>query len=373
MMIRQTFIRLHITAWSLLVLTGCSESLDQEAALHDAQEEVVRVTVAEIQPWRKGTSRRFPGVVRPGRRAMLSTRASGTIQAIRVEAGDRVSAGDELVSVESRDVEAMLEAAESQVKAAEAAHEQTIRDVQRLQRLAAEDLIARNRLEYAQVKQREAAAQAEQARAQVRIQQVNRSYAHIAAPFDGIVSDLLLDEGTFTGPGHPVLILEDRSSVRIDVPVSARMAEQIAASEDLSIVSPLSDETFSVRYVATVPAPELGGTGQFVRLSLAEPPAVLQPGQVVDVVLTVPASTDWVALPRSALIARGQLTGTMVVDQQQEQPVVRLRWIQTADDVSDDAKTIAVTQGLAVGEHVVLNPSPKLHDGQRVDPELEAP
>lgn len=370
---RQAWIRFNVAAGSLLILAGCSGSGDREATPDSGRDAAVQVTVSEIQPWQQGSTRQLPGVVRPGRRAVLSTRVSGTIHSIGIEAGDHVVAGDELARVESRDVAAVVAAAESQVKAAEAAHDQAVRDVERLQRLAGEDLIARNRLEHARVKQREAGAMAEKARAELRVQRINRRYANISAPFDGIVSEILLDEGTFTGPGQPVLILEDRSSLRIDVPVSSRDADFLASSERLSIVSPLLSDPLSARYVATVPAFESAGAGQRVRLSLENPPAALLPGQVVDVLLPMPAGEDWVALPRAALIRRGQLTGAMVIEQKQSESVVRLRWIRTADGAPGDESTIPVSQGLSVGEHVVLHPSIKLRDGQPVQPERGAP
>lgn len=373
MITRQACGRLQVAAWSCLILAGCAGSENQTTKSEGAQTNAVEVKVAEVTHWQHGSHRTLPGVVRPGRRAALSTRSSGTIKAIRVEAGDQVASGDVLAHVESRDVEAMVAAAKQQVQAAEAAYEQAVRDVERLQHLAAEDLIATNRLEQAQVKQRQAAAQAEKARSQFRVQQVNRAYTKVSAPFDGVVSEVLLDEGSFTGPGQPVLILEDRSRLRIDVTTSQQMAEQISRSKHLAVLNPLSGERHAVRYVATIPALETGGVGQRVRLAMTDPPATLWPGQVVDVLMKVAAKRDWVALPRKALIQRGQLTGTLVVKQEQNQSVVRLRWIQTVDGVFGEGSVIAVAQGLTVGEQVVLNPSRRLRDGQVVLPDGEAP
>lgn len=370
---RQAFIRLHVSAWLLVVLAGCSKSRDSEAVPDREREEPIRVTVSAIQPWQEGASRHLPGVVRPGRRAVLSTRGNGTLQSTRVEAGDRVAAGEELAQVESRDLDAVVFAAEAHVKAAEAAHEQAVRDAERLQRLAEEDLIARNRLEHARVKQRTTAAQAENARAELTAQRVNRGYAQITAPFRGIVSEVLVDEGSFIGPGQPVLVLEDRTTLRIDIPVSRQMAGLLASNKKLSVVSPRIREPLSVRYVAIVPALETGSAGQLVRFSVENPPPALDPGQVVDVRLHSPARKDWVALPRAALIRRGQLTATLVLEPTREDALIRLRWIRIAGGTAGDDPVVPVSQGLEVGEWVVLHPAPDLRDGQPVDPERVSP
>jgi hypothetical protein len=72
------------------------------------------------------------------------------------------------------------------------------------------------------------------------------------------------------------------------------------------------------------------------------------------------------ALPRAALIRRGQLTGTMVFEQKNEKAFVYLRWIRTVAGEPGENDFIPVSQGLETGELVVLNPSPDLRDGQQV-------
>lgn len=368
---RKSHLFFHFLVWSMLVLTGCSESEKNDTALGLGQDEPVEVKVAEIQPWPKSSSRHFPGVVRPGRRAMLSTRANGTIQSIHVQAGDQVTAGELMARIESRDVEAVIAAAQEQLKAAEAAHDQAVRDVGRLQRLYAEDLIARNRLEQARLKQQEIEANVEKVRAELSVQKINREYAHITAPFIGMVSEVIMDEGSFTGPGQPVLVIEDRSTLRIDVPVPAKIADRLTSGEMLSIVSPLLSEPFAARYVATIPVLEGALAGQILRLAVETPPPALQPGQVVDVVLHEAEKKDRVALPQAALIRRGQLTGTMVLTQEKGKPFVHLRWIRTVAGEAGETDFIPVSQGLKTGESVVLDPSADLRDGQHVRPVRE--
>ncbi|NOG32187.1 hypothetical protein HLB35_11235 [Halomonas sp. TBZ9] len=96
----------------------------------------------------------------------------------------------------------------------------------------------------------------------------------------------------------------------------------------------------------------------------------LAPGQVVSVLVPDRAqqtqASEWVGLPQAALLRRGQLTGTLVVEQTSSGSVVRLEWIKLANPPANDSELIPVTQGLTVGDKVVLNPSVKLEDGQTV-------
>jgi len=351
---------------TVLVLTGCFESREPDTASDPGTKEPVTVKVAKIKPWQKPLTRNFPGVVSPGRRAVLSTRVNGTITSIKVEAGDHVSAGAVLAHIESRDVEAAIAGVKAQLKAAEVAAAKAMRDVNRLKRLYEEDLIARNRLELARVKQQKSAANLEKIRAELQVQQVNRSYAHITAPFTGIVSEVLMDEGSFTGPGRPVLILKDRTTLQIDVPIPSKTADQITPKDILSVSDPSMSKPLQARYVAIIPPMKNAAAGQVLRLSLENPPETIQPGQVVTVLLNETRQKGLVALPSAALIRRGQLTGVLVVEQKQNKDVVSLRWIRLVPQKSGENSFMPVSQGLDAGEFVVLNPSSDLQDGQQI-------
>ena len=358
--------------FAILLLAGCFESGDHNGASDPGTKEPVTVKVVEIKPWQNPFSRHFPGVVSPWRRAVLSTRTNGTITSIRVQAGDHVSAGAVLVHIESRDIEAAITGAKAQLKAAEIAADKALRDVNRLEKLYEEDLIARNRLELARVKQQKSAAKVEKIRAGLQVQQVNQSYAHISAPFAGTVSEVVMDEGSFIGPGRPVLILEDRTTLQIDVPVPAQTADQIIPQDMVSVLDPSMSQPLQAGYVAILPAMENSSAGQVLRLSLKNPPKTIQPGQVVTVLINETGQRGLVALPAAALIRRGQLTGVLVVEQKQNKYFVSLRWIRLAPQKFGENSFMPVSQGLNAGEFVVLNPSSDLQDGQQIQMDRES-
>jgi RND family efflux transporter MFP subunit len=363
---RKSTIHLYWSLFAILVLIGCFETQGHDTPSDPGTTEPVTVKVAEIKPWKKPLSRHFPGVVSPGRRAVLSTRVNGTIKSIRVQAGDHVSSGTLLARIESRDIDAAIAAAKAQLKAAEISAAKALQDVNRLKRLYGEDLIARNRLELAQVKQQKSAATVEKIRAGLQAQQVTRSYAHIRAPFTGMVSKIIMDQGSFIGPGRPVLILEDRTTLQIDVPIPSKTADQIAPQDTLSVLDPSMNTPLQARYVTILPAMENSSAGQVLRLSLKNPPKAIQPGQVVTVLLNETGQKALVALPGAALIRRGQLTGVLVVEQKHKKEFVYLRWIRLATQQSGENNFIPVSQGLDAGEFVVLNPSSNIRDGQQI-------
>jgi hypothetical protein len=139
----------------------------------------------------------------------------------------------------------------------------------------------------------------------------------------------------------------------------------------LSVLDPSMRQPLQARYVAILSPMGNASAGQVLRLSLENPPETIQPGQVVTVLLNETGQKGLVALPRAALIRRGQLTGVLVVEQTQNKDFVYLRWIRLAVQKSGENNFIPVSQGLDPGEFVVLNPSSDLRDGQQIRADRE--
>jgi RND family efflux transporter MFP subunit len=310
---------------------------------------------------------------------------SGTLTHVHVAAGDKVEEGDLVAQVDTRDVLAALDAARSQVEAAQSAYSKAQLDVQRLERLYAEDLIARNRLERARVEFAGRKNALEQARTQVRLQQTNLEYARIRAPFAGVVSEVPVDQGSFVGPGTTLVVLEDRSALRIDAPVSAHTAQTIRGNNPGFLVkSPSTDQHYSASFQDIIPSMKEGGIGQILRLQLKAHGAI-QPGEVVEIAINMPLQNDIetelnpkqlpTCIPRSALIHQGQLTSVMLVEinsSHKNTATVHKRWIITASSETRpqageaSEPLVKVIQGLNSGEVVVLNPPSSLADGDKV-------
>ena len=67
-----------------------------------------------------------------------------------------------------------------------------------------------------------------------------------------------------------------------------------------------------------------------------------------------------IAVPKDALIQRGQLTGLLTVDQQNR---ALLRWVRTGKQYGDQ---VEILSGLAEGEAYVAAYEGRLSDGQQV-------
>ncbi len=348
---------------ALWLVTGCEPAPDPVEA-----RPTVPVTVVEAERIRHEAVITVAGVVQPDRRAGLGTRQAGTVEAVFVEAGERVEAGQPILQVDARDLEAARSAARLQVQAARAAWEQAEQNRRRFQRLYEQELVARIRKEEAQIQAEDARGLLAQAEAELAAIEINLDYATLRAPFDGIVSEIIAETGTFVAPGPPLVVFEDRSRLNVEAGIDQTSARQIGSGLQLPLRIPGIEATLEGRVQAVLPGLAETGVGLRIRLVIDDPPESLAPGMIAEIEVPTGLPARMLAVvPESALLRRGQLEGVFVVETDAEgQPRARLRWLSLGE--TDPAtRRVEVLHGLSGGERVVLGDAVEtLTDNQRV-------
>lgn len=335
-----------------VVLAACGE---QHATSGPDADRPVEVHVATAAAVSQAGLIRVAGVVRPATRAQLSTRQAGTVEAVLVVAGERVAIGQELLRIDARDLLAARSAAASQRDAAREALAQAVRNRDRFARLYQQDLVAKVRFEEAELQAEQAAGRLEQAEAELAAVEMNLEYTRLRAPFAGVVSEIITEEGAFASPGRPLLMLEDRTRLEVEAGVQQDGIAALETGTRLSIRVHGIAEPIAGRVQALLPALGQNGAGMRLRMEIEAPPAGLMPGMIAEVLLPSPrGAAAVVSIPAEALLRRGQLSGVFVVAEDAEGAQrARLRWVTLDEAASDDA-TARVRRGLRPGEQVVV-------------------
>lgn len=360
------------------VAAGCSREPAGEAreAAAPVRVDVATVTVAPVADRYEAG-----GVVAARATAAVAARLLGTIREIRVAAGDRVRAGQVLVVLEGADVDAAARAATAGVAAAvegrvaaaadEAAAEAALTlatatydriaalhgkrsaTAQELDEATAAVRAAEGRRRAAAARRQEAIAGEERAAAARDGAAATATYLQVVAPFDGLVTEKLVEVGTMATPGLPLLRVEDTAAFRAEVRVDEARAAAVTPGTAVTVVfddadaSPVEATVAEVNravdadsraFLVKVPLPSRPGqrSGTFVRVRFPAGPRTA---------LTVPAT---------AIVRQGQVTSVFVVDGD----MARLRLVRL--------RGTEVLAGLADGEVVVVAPPPGLADGRRV-------
>jgi RND family efflux transporter MFP subunit len=275
------------------------------------------------------------------RMATISTRMAAQVRRVPVQEGQRVAAGTLLVALGDEDLQGQLKAAQTALATVEAHH-------RRIQALQAQKASTLSELEQAQ-------AQVAQAQAGVAALKANLAYTQIRAPFSGVVQSRKVNEGDFVGPGMPLVELVGEGEQELVATLSdvetkglkpgaklAFDAEGVKGEAQITALAPGGD-AFSHKGTlrAKVISPKGLRQGTFARL--------LVPG----------AKGEGLAIPRTALVVRGELNGVFVA----KDGHAELRWISLGE-ASGEAVTIR--SGLKAGDQVIAQPA-GLQDGQPVD------
>ncbi|MEW5917950.1 MAG: efflux RND transporter periplasmic adaptor subunit, partial [Gemmatimonadota bacterium] len=209
---------LHISlfASSALLLAACGEASHSvpvaEAASVSADDYVVRDTLLTA-------TLSATGIANPVAQATLSTKLTGSVTAVLVREGDRVAAGQVLVRIDARDIDARQEQARAAIASAEAVQREATLHATRWRALYADSAAPRAQVDAAEAALARANAALETARAGRSELAALGDYAVVRAPFSGIVTRRFVDPGAFAAPGAPLISIQDDARLRVTVSV----------------------------------------------------------------------------------------------------------------------------------------------------------
>ena len=353
--------------------------------------EPVEVTVAPVVSADTAERLEAGGVVAAQETASLSSRLVATIASVRVTAGDRVRAGDVLVTLEARDVvehtgqaragalaaEKSLVHARSELTSAEAEHRLATAWHKRVATLHARQSATDQERDEAEARLAAATARIAGAHATIETADANllasrsavgaaaatESYTAVRAPFDGLVTERLTDPGNLAAPGVPLLRIEAGGARQVVVRVDEARAAYVHPGDRVDVEI---DESGNP---ASAGKPLEGTVAEVARAVVAD-----QRAFTVKVIVprTVTARSGTFArvvfrgrphrallVPASAIHRQGQVSSVYVV----QDGVARLRLIQAGPSSAAGTQILA---GLDAGESVVTSPAGGLADGAKV-------
>jgi RND family efflux transporter MFP subunit len=331
------------------------------------------------------------GVVAAPESATLSSRTVATIASVRVKAGDRVRAGDVLATLDARDVteqtrqaqasalaaEQSLAQARTEQRAAEAEHRLATVWHERIAALHARNsatdqerdeaearlAAAAARLAGAQASIEAANAHLASSRAAVGVAIATESFSTVRAPFDGLVTERLLDPGNLATPGVPLLRVDSDGARQIVVRVDEARAAYVHPGDRVNVVIDALDgravDDVGVEGVVAEVARAVGTDQRAFTVKITVPNTVTARSGSFARVVFRGAPRRALLVPANAIRRHGQISSVFVV----QEGTARLRLIQVGESSPQGVEVLA---GLDAGESIVTAPLSRLVDGARV-------
>lgn len=369
----------------LLALASLSCSAPRAAAPPDSAP--VRATIATVQLTDVPATFEAGGIVRARVTAPIASRVLAPVLAVHVRAGDSVRRGATLVTLDDREMAANRARASAALSAAEESARAAASDVRsadaavqlarvthdRVAALQARRSATQQELDQAVAGLRGAEAQLSAARARADAAtaareaarsgfdaaQVAESYAVLTAPFDGMVTERLVDPGAMALPGAPLLSLDAAPARQLEIRLDEARAAAAAPGQQVEVrIGDTPDCEWVSAPIAETARIDPASHTFLIKVDVPERVRA-KAGQYGRARFSGPLRRTLTA-PTSAVVRRGQLAFVFQVDADGR---ARLQPISPAAEIGDRIEILA---GLRVDDRVVVDPPPLLADGTRV-------
>ena len=367
---------------ALLLLASCGSQPTRRDAPSQTAPVAVRVAAVTAVDWRP--SYEATGTVRARTTATISSKVMGYVEQVSVQVGGHVAAGQLLITLDARDLDASLRQAEAgraavegaipELESAEAAAKSNLDLAQatfkRMEELAAKKSISNQEFDEASARLKAAQANYDMARSrraqlnskmaqaeqEVRTAEIVRDYARLAAPFSGVVVSRTVEPGDLATPGAPLLSIEQDGLYRLEAAVDESGLAPVRVGQ--AVQAAIGGRTVNARVSEIVPSVDAASRTYVVKVDLPAMPQ-LRSGMFGRAIFPLGAQKV-VAAPLAALMNSGQLEWVFVV----EDGVAHTRLVSTGRRAGD---MVEILSGLNAGEKIVAPPVLGVRDGVRVE------
>ncbi|WP_084447235.1 efflux RND transporter periplasmic adaptor subunit [Hymenobacter roseosalivarius] len=174
----------------------------------------------------------YPGTVVPLNEVELRAEVSGYLTKSYVRDGQRVTKGQRLYEIDQSRYAAAYQSAQAQLRITQANYQKAAKDAERYNRLAEQDAIARQRVDYAATDVANAQAQIANAQANLANAATDLRRSVLVAPFAGTIGLAQVKLGSLVTPGTTLLnTISSDSPIAVDFPVNEQLIPRFSRFE----------------------------------------------------------------------------------------------------------------------------------------------
>jgi len=357
----------------ILLFVACKEEKKEVV-------EVIRPVRSEtVKKMGSASTNSFSGVAQSSKTTPLSFKVAGTLSKIYVQTGEQVKRGQKVARIDATDYRvdaersvANLKSSQTQIVSAESQLYTAKATFQRLEKLYENNSVplsdyeqARGQYEAAQSQLDAAKAQATAAKKQLEGANNQVGYANLNAAFDGIITEVSVEENEMVTSGKPIVMLSSFGDPEIKVGLPELYIAQIEKGQMVTIMfSILQNQTFQGK-VKEVGFSAIGGTYP-VTVEIIDPSKLVRPGMAASVTFNFsgkPTSEQQIIVSAKA-VGEDQKGNFVYVLKPVEDHFIAQRQTVEVGELTGDG--FVVKSGIAEGAVVATAGLRSLLDGMKV-------
>lgn len=339
-------------------LAGC------KPVAEPARESVQPVRAVEVRQGRLQHRLPFHGVLEPVTRARLAFQSPGVIASRPAAMGRFVKRGELLATLDNPELGPAQRASTARVQESLTQRDQARRDLARLSALARTGAVGEEQVEQKAAELESLQAAVARAEADLAGTRQRLEDATLLAPFDGVVSNTVVEPGEFVAAGQTVMALGGLDPLEVRVLLPASLVGALSAGDSLDVRVPQLNTPQLRGRVTEVAAIGERETGLFpvtVELTVAEDFPMVRPGMQAEVWVNY-ADVEGLLVPLSAIVDPVGGNPQLFVAEEgrvRQEPVRVLA-------IANDQVALEAFGRLAPGDLVVVAGHRSLTDGQSV-------
>ena len=330
----------------MVVKLKSNKEITQNKIYEYDKEQAVNVQADTLHVENVNAKYSYSGTFEPNKETKISAELQGKINTLLVDVGSVVIKGQTLVLLDNSLLKLQVQTIDVQVEGLEA-------DVKRFIILAKADAIQGVQLEKAELGLKSAKVQ----RA-ILLEQINKTT--IKAPFQGVVTAKLSEEGAFAAPGVPLLQITDITNLKFTVNVPENDLRQFKLNHSYTITADAYPEISFIGKVTMIGSKANMGSSFPIQFTLNNTSDLkIKSGMFGKVNLENASQEMGIIIPASAMV------GTAI------QPQVYLikngKSIMQNITISKNIQNkVVVSSGLKEGDVIVTNGFINLYDGANI-------
>jgi RND family efflux transporter MFP subunit len=323
-----------------------NKEITQSKVYQYDKEQAINVQVDTLQLENVNAEFSYSGTFEPNKETKISAELQGKINAILVDAGSVVSKGQTLIQLDNSLLKLQLQTIEVQIEGLEA-------DVNRYTILAKADAIQGVQLEKSVLGLKSAKVQKA-----TLIEQINKTT--IKAPFNGVVTAKLSEEGAFAAPGVPLLQITDITNLKFTVNVPENELSQFKLNQSYSLSADAYSEILLTGKTTMIGSKANMGSSFPVQFMVNNTSDLkIKSGMFGKVLLKSETSAKGIIIPSSAIQGTENQPQVYIVKNDK----ALLQNITISNKIQNKA---VVSSGLNEGDVIVTNGFINLFDGANV-------
>lgn len=349
---------------AVLIVVGLSGALHARFAMGEKPAPRTPLTVAtEIFQLQNSYQREvsYLGLVSAGRKATLGFEVAGTVAELPWREGSPVQKGQIIARLDDAALQASHRATRADLSQARSELELARLKAKRQQELRETGAVSREAFDETRLRAQALASRVESTEARLQSIQIQIDKASLRAPYDGVIADRFIHEGTVVNPGTPVVRFLETAGREANIGVAVPRSADLVPGQSYRLVlrsEPFQSDLLTVR-------PDVDPVTRVTTAVFSIPPGIAAvDGEPVSLQLSeaVPTVGGW--LPLAALLEGSRGLWTVLRIEPIEGRFVTVREAVEVLEIKGDKAYVHGT--LVDGSEIVANGVHRITPGTTV-------